>query len=107
MKFFEMLADFFMTPIESVANWLDELGETFGTWLTEVLTSTGVAITKFTIEGIACCVICYSIYCACRVMCCGGDDDKFSIYTNKALLSSVCYFFAKCGGKFVLNYLGA
>lgn len=105
MKFFEMLAEFFGSPIESVTAWLDELQVALGDWFLELMQNAMIGITSFFIEGVAIAVIGYSVYCAFRIMC-SNKDDTFSEYLNKSLIASLGYFFAKCGGNIILHYLG-
>lgn len=106
MKFLEMLGEFFLSPIEGITQWLDDFGVAIGDWWANALTSMGIGITSFLVDSIAIIVICYSVYCACRIMCCNGNDEKFSEYVNKTMISGLCYFFAKYGGRLILGYIG-
>ena len=105
MKFFDWLSTVVMTPIESITDWLNELDGVVNEWFGMILRRLLNNTVLFFIEGIACFVICYSIYCSCRVMGCGGNDEKFSEYTNKTMVACVCYFFAKYGGVLISHYL--
>lgn len=105
MKLLNQLADFFMTPVDQIMLWLQELESSLGVWWSEVLTNAGLGITTFVIEGVAICAISYAIYCSCRIMC-SSKDETFSEYINKSMIAGLCYFFAKCGGTIILHYLG-
>ena len=105
MKFFEMLAEFFGSPVESITAWLDELQIALGDWFSELMANVGIGITSFCIEGVAVFVIGYGVYCACRIMC-SNKDETFSEYLNKSLIAAIGYFFVKCGGNIILHYLG-
>ncbi|MEG0086547.1 MAG: hypothetical protein RR817_08745 [Niameybacter sp.] len=86
--------------------WLQELQFELGNWWADLLTQAGVGVTCFLIEGIQIIVVTYAFYCACRIMCCGGKDEVFSDYMNKSMIAGLGYFFAKCGGAFILHYMG-
>lgn len=105
MKFLNAIANFFMTPVEEVKLWLQELEIALGDWMGELLTNAGVGCTIFIIEGVAICAICYAIYCSYRIMC-TNKDETFSEYLNKSMIAGLWYFFAKYGGTMILHYLG-
>lgn len=106
MKFFEMLAEFFGSPVEKVTEWLDALAEALGVWWSDLLHTASIGITSFVIEGVAVCVIAYTVYCACRIMM-TTKDETFSEYINKSMLAGLFYFFARYGGNLLLYFLGA
>lgn len=105
MKFFEMLADFFMTPVESITEWIDALGEALQASFNVFLQNAMLGITHFVVEGIAVAVISYSMYCAFRVMC-SNKDETFSEYINKGMMAALGYYFARYGATAILKYIG-
>ena len=105
MSLLNQIANFFLTPVEQVQLWLQELETALGTWWIDVLTRAGHGITVFLVEGVAICAISYAVYCSCRIMC-TNKDETFSEYINKSMIAGLCYFFAKCGGTIILHYLG-
>lgn len=105
MKFFEMLSDFFMTPIDSIAEWFDSLGLGLQTAINTFWHNVRMGVAQFIIEGITVTVICYLVYCAARVMC-TNKDEKFSEYINKSMIAGLAYFFARYGGNIVIRYIG-
>lgn len=105
MKFFEMLANFFMTPIEAIAEWFDSLGIVLQDAFNAFLHNAAIGMTQFVIEGIAIVVISYSIYCAFRVMC-SNKDETFSEYINKSMIAALGYYFARYGAASLMNYIG-
>lgn len=105
MKFFEMLADFFMTPVSQITKWINELELGIQEALKIFWHNAMIGTTSFIIQGIAVVVISYMVYCAARVMC-SSKDETFSEYMNKTLVAGLAYFFAKCGGNIILSYIG-
>lgn len=105
MKFFEMLSDFFMTPVSQITKWVNELGFALEEVWKTFWHNAAIGATHFVIEGIAVVVICYSIYCAFRVMC-SNKDETFSEYINKSMIAAIGYYFAKYGGMALLHYIG-
>lgn len=106
MKLLEKLMDLILTPIDKISESLDLLKNTCGEWLDGVMYDIGINATMLFIEGVAVFAVGYTIYCAFRVMCCGGKDEVFSEYINKTMIAGICYFFAKCGGVLLLKALG-
>lgn len=105
MKFFEMLADFFMSPVEEVIKWIDQLAEGLKIAWQEFCNNAALGITQFVVEGVAVFMVCYLMYCAFRVMC-TSKDETFSDYLNKYMLAGIGYFFAKVGGRILLGGMG-
>ena len=106
MKFFEMLSDFFMTPIDTIVEWLDNLTIGIGDWWSTLWHNIGVWFATTTIETVDVLIIAYMIYCCYRIII-TNKDDKFSEFINKWIISGLCYFFARCGGAMILHYIGA
>lgn len=106
MKVIEAIARFLQCPVESVTEWLDSFTLSFGEWWSSFIENMATGITVGIIEGVSVVVIAYAVYCACRVMCSGSNDEKFSEYISKSLIAALAYFFAKCGGRIILNYIG-
>ena len=105
MKFFDMLSDFFMMPIDSIAKWIDDLGLSLQTAWNTFWHNAMLGTTHIVVEGIAVVVVSYLVYCAVRVMC-SNKDETFSEYINKSLIAGLAYFFARYGGNVVLRYIG-
>lgn len=105
MKLLNQLADFFMTPVDQVTLWMQELSLALGDAWDSFWHTASVSCTQFCVESVAVIVICYLVYCACRVMC-TTKDETFSEYINKSMIAGLCYFFAKCGGNIILHYMG-
>lgn len=105
MKFFEMLSNFFMTPVSQITKWMDELGLSIQEALNTFWRNAMIGTTSFLIQGVMVVVICYMVYCAVRIMC-TGKDETFSEYMNKSIIAGLAYFFARCGGNIILAYIG-
>lgn len=105
MKFFEMLANFFMTPIDSVIKWIDDLGLGLQAAWNTFWHNAMLGTTHLLVEGVAVIVVSYLVYCAVRVMC-SNKDETFSEYINKSMIAGLAYFFARYAGYVVLGYIG-
>lgn len=105
MKLLNQIADFFMTPVDQVILWLQELEQSLGVWWGELWHDIGLGVTEFTIEGISVFIIGYMVYC-CYRMIITNKDEKFSEFINKWMIGGLAYFFAKCGGAMILHAMG-
>lgn len=105
MAFIEWLSDLISSPIDGIIQWFNDLGmaigDFFGTIINNILSNATIVV----IEAITCVVLTYGIYCTFRIMF-TTKDDQFSEYTNKTLISCICYYVAKYASVYALHMLG-
>lgn len=106
MEAIKLLSDFLSHPVETIELWLDSTSDAIGLWWKSLLTDATIGVTHFIVEGVAIIVVCYSVYCACRVMF-TMKDETFSSYINKSMIAGLGYFFVRYGGNIILNLIGA
>lgn len=105
MKFFDMIGNLLMTPVDGITNWFNDLGLGMQATWDSFCKNASMGITNFVVNGVAVIIVSYLVYCACRVMC-SNKDETFSEYINKSLIASLGYFFAKYAGSAILAYIG-
>ena len=50
MKFFDMIADFFMTPVDSVMQWLNDMQVSIGVWWSNLWKDIGLGVAHFAVH---------------------------------------------------------
>ena len=105
MKFFDMIADFFMTPVDSVMQWLNDMQVSIGVWWSNLWKDIGLGVAHFAVDGVCIFLVCYMVYTAYRMII-TYKDETFSEFINKWMIGALFYFFARVGGAYITHFIG-